>query len=162
EPVPGVLRLSLQDAIDRALKQNLGVLLSSADIRSSRGARWQQLSELLPHVAAGPSIDASKINTAELGLGGHIPGLNIPAAVGPFSYFDARLNVTQRLFDWKSISNARAARQSLKSTEYTYKDARDLVVLAVGNTYLQAVANSARVETAQAQVDTAQAIYNQA
>src|SRR5271154_498396 len=50
EPVPGVVRLSLQDAIDRGLKQNLGALLSSADIRFSRGQRWQQLSALLPHV----------------------------------------------------------------------------------------------------------------
>ena len=39
EPVPGVLRISLQDAIDRGLKQNLGVLLSNADIRSARGDR---------------------------------------------------------------------------------------------------------------------------
>jgi outer membrane protein TolC len=50
----------------------------------------------------------------------------------------------------------------LKSAEYTYKDARDLVVLAVGFTYLQAIADEARIETADAQVKTAQAFYNQA
>jgi outer membrane protein TolC len=72
------------------------------------------------------------------------------------------VNVTQSLFDWKSISNARSAAQSAKAAEYTYKDARDLVVLAVGFTYLQAIASQARVETAKAQVETAQAIYSQA
>jgi hypothetical protein len=148
EAIPGVVRLSLQDAIDRGLKQNLGVLLSNADIRSSRGQRWEQLSALLPHVTAGPSINVSQINLAELGISFHAPGLNLPPSVGPFSYFDARLNVTQSLFDWKSINNARASSQSLKSTEYTYKDARDLVVLAVGFTYLQTIADEARVETA--------------
>jgi outer membrane protein TolC len=162
EPVAGVVRISLQDAIDRGLKQNLGVLLSNADIRSSRGQRWEQLSELLPHVTAGPSINVSKINLAELGISLHIPGITFPTSVGPFSYFDARFNVSQTLFDWKSISNTRAAGQSLKSTEYTYKDARDLVVQAVGFTYLQAVADEARVETAQAQVESAKAVYSQA
>ncbi|MGB7584026.1 MAG: TolC family protein [Terriglobales bacterium] len=162
KPVSGVLRLSLQDAIDRGLKQNLGVLLSNADISSSRGQRWQQLSVLLPHVTAGPAIDVSKINLPEEGISLHLPGFSFPTSVGPFSYFDARADLTQTLFDWKAINNTRAAGQSLKATEYTYKDARDLVVQAVGYTYLQAVADEARVETAKAQVETATAVYNQA
>ncbi len=160
--VPGVLRISLQDAIDRGLRQNLGVLLSNADIQSAHGQRWEQLSALLPHVTAGPYVDVSKANLAEVGFSFKAPGLTFPMSVGPFSYFDARINVTQSLFDWKSISNARSAGQSLKSAEYTYKDARDLVVLAVGFSYLQAIADEARIETAEAQVKTAQAIYSQA
>ena len=72
--------------------------------------------------------------------------MHISPSVGPFSYFDARANLTQTLFDWKAINNTRAASQNVKSTEYTYKDARDLVVQAVGFTYLQAVADEARVE----------------
>ncbi|HEY2118129.1 MAG TPA: TolC family protein, partial [Candidatus Acidoferrum sp.] len=58
--------------------------------------------------------------------------------------------------------NTRAATQSLKSAEYTFKDARDLVVLAVGYVYLQAIADEARIQTSQAQVETAQALFNQA
>jgi outer membrane protein TolC len=153
--------LSLQDAIDRGLKQNLGVLLSNTDIRSARGQRWEQLSALLPHVTAAPYVAASEINLAQLGFTS-LAGVNIPPSVGPFSYFDARVTVTQSLFDWKSINATRAVSQSLKSAEYTYKDARDLVVLAVGYTYLQAIADEARIETAEAQVKTAQALYDQA
>jgi outer membrane protein TolC len=153
--------LSLRDAIDRGLKQNLGLLLSNADIRSARGQRWQQLSDLLPHVTVAPYVAASEINLTELGFTGAI-GINIPASVGPFSYFDVRVAVTQSLFDWKSINATRAAGQSLKSAEYTYRDARDLVVLAVGFTYLQGIADEARIETAQAQVRTAQALFDQA
>src|SRR5258708_6408316 len=162
ETVPGVLRLSLRDAIDRGLRQNLGALLSSEDIRSARGQRWEQLSALLPHVVAAPYVDVSKANLSEVGFSFKAPGLTFPTSVGPFSYFDARVNVTQSLFDFKSISNARSAGQSLKAAEYTYKDARDLVVLAVGFAYLQAVADQARIETAEAQVKTAQAISSQA
>jgi cytidylate kinase len=127
--VPGVMALSLQDAVDRGLKQNLGLLLSNADIRSASGQRWEQLSALLPHVMAEPYVADSKINLAELGFTS-IGGIQIPPSVGPFSYFDARVAVTQSLFDWKSINAARAASQNVKSAEYTNKDARDLVVLA--------------------------------
>jgi outer membrane protein TolC len=151
----------LQEAIDRGLKQNLGLLLSNTDIRAARGQRWQQLSALLPHVQVAPYVEDSKINLAELGISS-LAGLTIPPSVGPFSYFDSRATVTQSVFDWKSINAARAATQSVKSTEYSYKDARDLVVLAVGFVYLQAIADEARIETAEAQVKTAQALYDQA
>ncbi|HKV62579.1 MAG TPA: TolC family protein [Candidatus Acidoferrum sp.] len=159
--VPGVLQLSLQDAIARGLKQNLGLLLSSADVRSARGERWQQLSALLPHVTAAPSISSSQTNLGEIGLT-HLGTTAIPPSVGPFSYFDARVNVSQSLFDWQSINNSRAAKESLKSAQHSFKDARDLVVLAVGYTFLQAIADEARIETAEAQVKTAQALYDQA
>jgi len=159
--VPGVMPLSLQDAIDRGLKQNLGLLLSNADIRSARGQRWEQLSALLPHATVAPYLEESKLNLAELGLSS-LGGLTVPASVGPFAYFDARATVTQTLFDWKAINATRAAGQSLKSAEYTFKDARDLVVLAVGYTYLQAIADEARIETAAAQVNSALALYDQA
>ena len=160
--VPGVLPLSLQEAIDRGLKQNLGALLSNADIRSARGQRWEQLSALLPHVTAAPYVAESKINLDEGGFAGLASMFHLSPSIGPFSYFDVRATVTQTLFDWKSINATRAASQSLKSAEYSYKDARDLVVLAVGYTYLQAIADEARIETAEAQVQTAQALYDQA
>lgn len=162
QPVPGVLPLSLQDAITRGLKQNLGLLLSSQDVGAARGARWQALSALLPHVNATPYVDASQVDLGEFGFNFHFPGITIPTTVGPFSYFDARANLTLNIFDWKSLSQTRAATQSLKSAQYTYKDARDLVVLDVGLEYLQAIADEARVETAQAQVETAQSLYDQA
>jgi outer membrane protein TolC len=50
----------------------------------------------------------------------------------------------------------------LKSAQYSFKDAREVVVLAVGNAYLLAIANAARIETADAQVANAQALYNKA
>lgn len=162
KPVPGVLTLSLQDAIDRGLKQNLGLLLSNADLRSARGQRWEQLSALLPHVEAAPFVNESKVNIEENGLAGLANLFHISPSVGPFSYFDARGGLTQTLFDWKSISATRAANQSLKAADYSFKDARDLVVLAVGYTYLQGIADEARIETAAAQVQTAKTIYDQA
>jgi outer membrane protein TolC len=160
--VAGRMPLSLQDAIDLGLKHNLGLLLSRADTRAARGQRWQELSELLPHVSAGPYITESKVNLAEVGLANASTVLHISEAVGPFSYFDARAAVTQTLFDWKSISNARAAGESVKSADYTLRDAHDLVVLAVGYVYFQAIADEARIATDEAQVESAQALFDQA
>jgi outer membrane protein TolC len=162
QSVPGVLPLSLQEAIDRGLKQNLGLLLSSSDVGSARGQRWQQLSALLPHIDLQPYGDVSQVNLAEFGFTFHFPGINIPTVVGPFSYFDARAYLTQSLLDIKSLDNTRVASERIKSAQYTYKDARDLVVLTVGYAYLQSIADEALIESVSAQVNTAQALYNQA
>jgi len=159
--VPGVLPISLQDAVQRGLRQNLGLLLSRADTRAARGERWQQLSALLPHLSIDPFISAEKLNAAQVGLGG-VTLIPIPTSIGPFSFFDARASLAQTLFDWRSINNARAAGESVKSANYSLRDARDLVVLAVGFVYLQAIADEARIETDEAQVKTAQALYDQA
>jgi outer membrane protein TolC len=161
--IPGRVPLSLQDAINLGLNNNLGRLLSSADTRAARGQRWQELSALLPHVTAAPYVAESKINLAQVGLGKAAADVfHISPAVGPFSYFDARAAVTQTLFDWKAISSARAASETVKSADYTLLDANDLVILTVGNVYFQAVADEARIATDEAQVQTAQALFDQA
>ena len=160
--VPGVMQVSLQQAIDLALKRNLGLLLSRADTGAARGRRWEELSALLPHVTASPYVAASKVNIDEAGLAGVTKAFHISPSVGPFSYFDARAGVTQTLFDWKSINAARAATQTVKSADFTLQDAHDLVVLAVGNAYFQAVADEARIATNEAQVETGQALFEQA
>ena len=156
--VPGVLPLSLSDAIQRGLKQNLGVLLSSQDIRAARGAKWKELSALLPQVTASPYVNVSQIDLAEYGF--QFSG--VPSVIGPFSYFDARANLNQTLFDWKTVNKTRAAEENEKSAAYSYKDARDLVVLAVGYTYLRSIADQARIDTAGAEVKVAQALSDQA
>ena len=160
--VAGSMPLSLQDAIDLGLKHNLGLLLSRADTRTARGQRWDELSALLPHVSAAPYVAVSKVNLAEVGVGGVTSQFHLSPSVGPFSYFDARAAVSQSLFDWKSINAARAASENVKSADYTLSDAHDLVVLAVGGVYFQAVADEARIETDEAQVQAAQAVFDQA
>ena len=82
--------------------------------------------------------------------------------IGPFNYLDTRAFLTQEVFNWNYIQRERSAAQNLKAAEYTYKNARELVVLVVGNAYLQAIASAARVETAEAQLKTAQALYDRA
>ena len=73
-----------------------------------------------------------------------------------------RAALSQNLFDLHALNNTRSAGAEVKASEFTYKNARELVVLVVGSTYLQVIANMARVEAAQAEVKTAQALYQQA
>jgi outer membrane protein TolC len=157
-----VLPLSFKDAIDLGLKNNLGALLQADNTINARGQKWNELSSLLPNLSAGISENAAQINLAAEGFrfpaGGPFAG--IPTVVGPFGFFDSRFYLTQTVFSWKAIQRTRGAVDNEKAAHFSYKDARDLVVLAVGNAYLQALAGAARVETAEAQVQTAQALYD--
>jgi outer membrane protein TolC len=157
---PGVVPLTLRDAIQRALKHNLNGLLSEYNTIAARGEKWKQLSDLLPHIDGDVEEQAQKQSLEALGLRGSVaPGQHFPRVIGPFSYFDVRASAKQRLFDWKAIQQYRATATSEAVSKFNLKDARDLVVLATGNTYLEAIAGAARVDTAQAQVATAKALY---
>lgn len=150
------LPLSFKEAIDRGLRTNLGILLQSDNVTSARSERWRELSELLPNVNASVSETVAQQDLAAFGF--RFPG--IPMVIGPYNYFDARASVSQSLFDLHAIHRVRGASANEKAAQHTYKDARDMVVLAVGNLYLLTLSSAARVDTAQAQVDTGLAIYN--
>src|SRR3984957_19588456 len=162
KPTPGILSLTFIDAIDRALRQNLAGLLSEYNTIEARGEKWRQLSDLLPNINADVQEVTQKESLEALGLRSGGPFGKVPAAIGPFSYFDVRASATQRVFDWKAIQKYRSSVIGENVAKFNLKDARDLVVLATGNAYLQAIAGAARVQTAQAQVETAKALYDKA
>ena len=136
------LSISFLDAINRGLKNNLGLLLSDDNTLAARGAKWKELSNLLPNVTAKGQETVQQTSLSALGL--RIPGF--PRVVGPFNYFDARAFLNQSVFNWNYIQKERAAAQSLKAAEYSYKDARELVVLVAGNAYLEAIAGAAELK----------------
>ncbi len=155
---PEAVSLTFQDAIELALKNNLGVLLQSYNTIAARGQKWKELSELLPNVTARVSENVVQENLAAQGL--RFPGF--PTVVGPFGFSDARVYLSQSILNLKALSRERGAREDERAAQFSYKDARDLVVLATGNAYLQALSGAARVETAEAQLQTAQALYGKA
>jgi outer membrane protein TolC len=87
---------------------------------------------------------------------------NIPRLVPAFNFFDARISLDQSLFNYRNLEREKAATENVKAAQFNYKDAREVVVLAVGNAYLQAIAAAARVDTSEAQVKSAQALYDKA
>ncbi len=152
-----VIPLSLAEAIAQGLRSNLGLLLSDDASRVARGERWHALSRLLPTLETATTESQQEINLHAL-IGAHIPPA-LPAIAGPFHVFDARAYATAPLVNLSALRAEQAARQNVRSATYTYRQARDTVVLAVGNAYLMTVAAKARVAAARAEVRTAQALY---
>ncbi len=128
----------------------------------ARGERWKELSNLLPNLQARVQEDAQTTSLTALGFKSNVFPFPVPRVIGPFNYFDARATLSQSIFNFHDFEQERAASERLKSAKFSYKDAREVVVLAVGNAYLLAIATAARIETAEAQVDNARALFSKA
>ena len=74
-------------------------------------------------------------------------------------FWMSRARVSQTIADFTALNNYRSARDVARAGKLSAKDAQDLVVLAVAGAYLQVLAAKARLESAQAQLDTAKALY---
>ncbi len=157
-----VLQIGFADAIDRGLRNNLGLLIAGDNTLAARGEKWKELSDLLPNLHGNVEENVQTQSLTALGLKSNVFHTAVPRVIGPFNYFDARAYLSQSVFDFKAIEKERAAEEGVKAAQYSYKDARELVVLAVGNAYLLAIAQAARVETAAAQVKSANALYGKA
>src|SRR3984885_14226099 len=157
-PVPGVLPLSLDQAIHMGLQYNLGLVLSSTNAGSAGAQQLQQLQALLPTVNASAKEAAQQTNLQAEGL--KIPGF--PAVIGPYGYTDIRGSVQWSLLNLSSLENYLAAKHNFQGSRLSLEDAKDLGVLTVGNAYLLCIADASRVQLAQAQVDTSKVSLDQA
>lgn len=154
-----VLQLSLRDAINQALRYNLGSVESGQNARSARGQRLIALSSLLPQIDAGVSEHVQQVTTATLGIP---KNPIIPSVLGPYSYGSADVSLTQTLFSLPAIRRYQAATDSEQAAQLSYQDVLDVVTLTVGNAYLQVIEANSRIEAQEAQVRNAKALYDQA
>jgi outer membrane protein TolC len=156
-------KLSLHEAIQRALEYNLGGVGLSTAVQQARGQARVSRSALLPNINGALREDVQQTNLRAEGLRISLPvkGFTFPTIVGPFNYFDLRATLTQSVADMTALNNYRAARETVRADEQTMQDARDLIVLATGGAYLQAIADRARIISAHAQLETSSALYQQ-
>ena len=153
---PEPLALTVKDAVQRALQNNLGLLLQEESETSARGARWRALADLLPDLSGTLGARRQVLNLEAFGFPAK------PSIVGPFNVYDARVFLSQPVIDISALNDARAAALRQKAEKYGVKTARDLVVLVAVNLYLESVATASRVEMTRAQRDTADALFKQA
>jgi outer membrane protein TolC len=158
KPTPDELPLTLDDAIQRGLKHNLGLILTSQNQQTAGGQRLQQLQALLPTVNASIKEAVQETNLAAEGL--RIPGF--PQIIGPYGYTDARATLNWSLLNISSLKNYLASKHNFQGSQLSVQDARDMVVLTVGNAYLTCIADASRIESTQAQVDTSKVSLDQA
>ena len=153
-----VLMLGLDEAIQRGLRNNLGLILQSSNERQAGGERLEELQALLPTVTGGASITVQQIDLAAFGL--KFPGIN--PIIGPFQVEDVRAYLTQNLVNLTAFQSYMVAKHNFQAAKLSAQDARDLVVLTVGNAYLLCVADKASVKAVQAEMDSSKLSFDQA
>ena len=155
---PAPYRLTLQDAIQKALQANLSVLAAGTKVEEAEGTRMRRLSAaLLPRVNAQTYANYQNHDLQAQGLS--FSGLPIPKMVGPLSNYDFRVYAQQNVVDLASYRGFKASERALDAGKMDYRDARDLIVRAIAALYLNAQSAEARVDAAQSRVTDSSTLY---
>ncbi|MBV9209109.1 MAG: TolC family protein [Acidobacteria bacterium] len=154
----GPATLSLDDAIQLAIKNNLATLIASERRREAEGVRSEARSALLPNIS-GTAYQASITqNLAALGFQpGTFPGIT-NTFIGPFNNFDARARLVQTIFNLSAIKNYQAGRAGVRVAEFEEQLAREQVASGTALIYLEALRSRRAVEAAEANVELAQTL----
>jgi outer membrane protein TolC len=154
EPTP--YRLTLRDAIQKALQANLNVLVADTRVEEAEGTRIRRLSAaLLPQVRVQSYANFQNRSLSAFGIS--LPG--VPAVVGPFSNYDFRFYAQQNIVDLQSYRGWKASERALDAGKMDYQDARDLIIRAVASLYLNAQSAAARADAAQSRVTDSDVLY---
>lgn len=159
------LSLSLDAALKMGLRYNLGGITAEQSSQRAVGENIVARSVLFPNLSGGVRENVEQIDLSSFGFKFKFPpslGVNIPNIVGPFNYFDLRGYLMQRVADLQAIRSYQSTREGQRAAELSATDAREIVVYVVTQAYLQVLAESARVDSARVQVESAQAIFQQA
>jgi outer membrane protein TolC/ABC-type transporter Mla MlaB component len=154
-----VLKLTLDQAVALALKQNttaqIAILTAAQSVQDKNIAR----AELLPHADLDVSDSVQRINL-EAFLGHKIPGFSQHA--GPFQVFQAGPSFGTPVFDLTLFRRFQAARDAANAGKADSLSTREQVILLVVSQYIGTLRNIADVEASQSRVDLAKALYDQA
>ena len=154
----GVLDLTLDDAIQRGFRTNLGIILQNSQVQTASGTRLQQLQSLLPTITGSATYTVQQINLAAYGLS--FPG--IKPIIGPFQVFDFRAYLSQSLLNIQSLQSYLASKHNFAGAKLSAEDARNMVVLTVGNAYLVCIADMSRITAEEAEKANAKVSLDQA
>jgi outer membrane protein TolC len=165
QQVPGAARvspaqttLSLDQAIQLAIENNLATLLARERRREAEGFKQESLAGLLPNIN-GTAYQANVTqNLAALGFQpGTFPGIT-NTFIGPFNNFDARARLVQTIFSLSAIRNYQAGRAVVHVAELQEELAREQVASGTALNYLEALRAERAVAAAQANVELAQTL----
>jgi outer membrane protein TolC len=155
---PEPYRLTLQDAIQKALQANLNVLVAGTRVDEAEGARVRRLSAaLLPRISTQSYANVQNRDLRAFGLS--LPGIPIPNVVGPFSNYDFRVYAQQNIVDLESYRGLKVSERALDAGRMDLRDARDLIVRVIAGLYLNAQSAAARAQAAQSRVTDSATLY---
>jgi len=150
--------LSLGEAIDLAIQNNLATLLAQERKREAHGFEKESRAELLPNVS-GVAYQANlTVNLAALGFQpGRFPGFT-STFIGPFNNFDARVRLQQTIFSLSAIRDYQAGRAGVRLAKVEEDLAREQVATLTALRYLDTLRADRLRLAVQADVDLAQAL----
>lgn len=160
--VEGEIKLTLADAVSRGLNFNLGLIESQQADAGVKAERARAFAALLPQITARAQQSFQQLSTAGLGI--KFPaqsGIRLPGTLGGFGYSESRVEVQYPVFDATLRAQFQARKAAEAASALSTKDARDVVVFAVGTAYFQVVASQARLATAKAALASAQEFATQ-
>jgi outer membrane protein TolC len=156
-----VLRLTLDQTVALALKQNPTAQIAVLTAAQSEQDKNISRAELLPHANATLTDQAEKINVlAEFGGKSPFPGF--PKTIGPFQVFSAGPTFGMPVFDLTLWRRYQAARATMGASQETSLSTREQVILLVVSQYIGTLRAMANVQASQSRVELAQALYDQA
>jgi outer membrane protein TolC len=127
-----------------------------------RAEREHALSQLLPQISARAQQSYQQLSFKSLNI--KLPpqaGFQLPPTSGAFGYSDAVIEAHSEVVNLE-LRNRYKEQKTLESASVlSTKDARDIVVYAVGAAYFQVLASEARVATARAALASAQELNDQ-
>jgi outer membrane protein len=156
-----VLRLTLDQAVGLALKQNTTAQIAILQAAQSEQDKNIARADLLPQANATIYDEAQKVNLlAE--FGGRSPFPGFPKTIGPFQVFSAGPSISAPVFDLTLWRRYQAARSTMNSSRANSLSTREQVILLVVSQYIGTLRAVANVEASQSRVSLAQALYDQA
>ena len=156
-----VLRLTLDQAVGLALKQNPTAQIAILQAAQSEQEKNIARADLLPQASANISDEAQKVNL-KAQFGGKTPFPGFPATLGPYQLFSAGPSFGMPVFDLTLWRRYQAAQNTLNSSKATSLSTREQVILLVVSQYIGTLRAVANVEASQSRVSLAQALYDQA
>lgn len=157
----GAVRLTLDQAVSLALKQNptaqIAILTAAQSVQDKNLA----LADLLPQVNARVSDQAQKVNLLAQ-FGGKTPFPGFPKSLGPYQLFSAGPSVSAPVFDLTLWRKYQAARETMNASKAGSLSTREQVILLVVSQYIGTLRAVANVQASESRVQLAQALYDQA
>ena len=167
-PAPtGTLRLTLEQAVSLAIKQNpteqIGIITAAESVQDKNISR----AALLPQSDMRVADSANRANL-QAEFGGkplvQVPGvpLSFPGHIGPYQVFSAGPTFGTPVFDLSLWKQYQAARSNVEAARANSLTTREQVILLVVSQYIGALRDVADVEASKSRVELAQALYDQA
>src|SRR3981189_2553205 len=156
-----VLRLTLDQAVGLALKQNTTAQIAILQAAQSEQDKNISRADLLPQASARISDEAEKVNLLAQ-FGGQTPFPNFPKTLGPYQVFSAGPTFGGPVFDLTLWKRYQAARETMGASKASSLSTREQVILLVVSQYIGTLRAVANVQASQSRVELAQALYDQA